>query len=348
MGWQNIFAAILQAGDTTVINAAGEFLYNGTPAKGNLIASIAAVGGTDPYGNVYGEGMFLYGNSGSYIGMGVAGTQPGIVMLPPSQTHMTLQPLIFSAVTNAGLANEYAALIMSSGKESGNADAAIQLFSESADGTIAANTVFEFGGVVFMTVTQTGLLIPAQSTPTAVIGSAAVFSDQAASLAVVDGSDAQVYKTQRRTIVTGSNQPISSTTFGTVAQSQLEAPSGSSREYHIRGKMNINPSQAAGGFAIQFICTGSTTPLGLDFTWYSADNTAPAAIAPVAFVNAALATSYNPGLVMAAAHTYSVDIDCTITIPAATSTPFLVQFATPNAGDDYVVLAGSYLEIMPV
>lgn len=60
MGWQTIFAAILQAGNTTIINSAGTFVYNGTPAAGNLIASITPLTGVDAEGNHYNAGMNVY------------------------------------------------------------------------------------------------------------------------------------------------------------------------------------------------------------------------------------------------------------------------------------------------
>lgn len=41
-------------------NGSGIFVYSGTPAHGNLIYSIAAAGGTDPYGNAYPPGATTY------------------------------------------------------------------------------------------------------------------------------------------------------------------------------------------------------------------------------------------------------------------------------------------------
>lgn len=40
-------------GTDFIINSSGAFFYNGTPASGNLIASITTASGTDPYGNPY-------------------------------------------------------------------------------------------------------------------------------------------------------------------------------------------------------------------------------------------------------------------------------------------------------
>lgn len=57
MGWQTVVAAIFQAGNRTVINAQGLFVYNGPPALGNLIASIAPAAGVDPKGNSFPQGL---------------------------------------------------------------------------------------------------------------------------------------------------------------------------------------------------------------------------------------------------------------------------------------------------
>jgi hypothetical protein len=53
IGFRNQVIPFFQAGNRTVINQFGEFIYNGLPAANNLVASFAPVGGTDPKGNVY-------------------------------------------------------------------------------------------------------------------------------------------------------------------------------------------------------------------------------------------------------------------------------------------------------
>lgn len=47
-------------GTDFVINADGAFFYSGTPAAGNLIASIASANGTDAFGNAYRQGVTVY------------------------------------------------------------------------------------------------------------------------------------------------------------------------------------------------------------------------------------------------------------------------------------------------
>jgi hypothetical protein len=47
-------------GTDFIINSSGSFFYSGTPANGNLIASIASAGGTDGFGNTYLAGITSY------------------------------------------------------------------------------------------------------------------------------------------------------------------------------------------------------------------------------------------------------------------------------------------------
>ena len=47
-------------GTNFIINTSGAFFYSGMPAAGNLIASIAAVSGTDAFGNAYLAGVTSY------------------------------------------------------------------------------------------------------------------------------------------------------------------------------------------------------------------------------------------------------------------------------------------------
>jgi hypothetical protein len=61
-------------GTNFILNSAGAFFYNGTPATGNLIAAIAAVAGTDAFGNAY-NGVFNVGNQqAAHFGVDSNGT----------------------------------------------------------------------------------------------------------------------------------------------------------------------------------------------------------------------------------------------------------------------------------
>lgn len=63
MGWTNTASSVLTANTVIVVANApntGIFLYSGTPTTGNLVASITAAAGTDPYGNAYTSGFTAY------------------------------------------------------------------------------------------------------------------------------------------------------------------------------------------------------------------------------------------------------------------------------------------------
>ncbi len=59
MGWQTQVAVQLQAGNT-IINASGDFIYNGTPGAGTLMIALAPSGGSDQFGNPYTQGISLF------------------------------------------------------------------------------------------------------------------------------------------------------------------------------------------------------------------------------------------------------------------------------------------------
>lgn len=137
-----------------IINDSGAFFYTGTPAAGNLQASIASTGGSDQFGNAYGAGFNLYGPGGT-LQLINNSSAPAVIWTPAGVTHLTVQPQVWSQAENAGLVNEFMYMLLTTGKESGNDDAALQLFSESADGTIPARAILEFGGLIGLTVTKT-------------------------------------------------------------------------------------------------------------------------------------------------------------------------------------------------
>ncbi len=101
--------------------------------------------------------FFLNGNNGSEIAILLFGGLPQIALVPPSVTQMTEAPTVFSNSINPGAANESMDLILVSGKSNGQADAGIQLFGQSADGTTAASVIFEFGGIIAVTCTSSGM-----------------------------------------------------------------------------------------------------------------------------------------------------------------------------------------------
>ncbi len=71
----------------------GLFVYNGAPGPGTLIASIAATGGTDPYGNAYLQGVEVQGGGDNQIVLypGV----PAVVLNPDTTKYIPLWGRIY-------------------------------------------------------------------------------------------------------------------------------------------------------------------------------------------------------------------------------------------------------------
>lgn len=133
-------------GTNWVENASGSFLYSGTPAAGNLIASIAPASGTDAHGNAYNQGIWAYASSGSSMGFLPVGGQAQLNMTPQGAVFTTQDTVMYSGVNNPGLSNESLYLIMSSGKSNGERDTGIVLTGEPADASASENLLVSLGG----------------------------------------------------------------------------------------------------------------------------------------------------------------------------------------------------------
>lgn len=133
-------------GTNFVINDSGVFLYNGTPATGNLIGAIADGLGTDPFGNAY-LGGFQFGPPGLaryvQVGLGGAGNE---VSFWTGFTDEASGAQIYEALNTAtGGTSEHASLVMLSPTESVVGDASgVTATSSSADGTTQRATASMF------------------------------------------------------------------------------------------------------------------------------------------------------------------------------------------------------------
>lgn len=124
----------------------GVFIYGGA-GPGGLLASDTN-GSVDPFGNPVLAGTWVYGANGSAVGMAVTAGQPGLQLTPASVSHSTQRAEIFAAAGNNGAANEFQYMVLTSGEEGGNSDAAFQLFSAPADNSAEPHIVVEFGGTI--------------------------------------------------------------------------------------------------------------------------------------------------------------------------------------------------------
>lgn len=320
-------------GTDFLINSAGGFFYTSTPGLGNLLVTITASAGTDGVGNGYQGGVWLYGPSGSFAALVDTGSEAALYLNPASSAHVTVTPQAFAGAVNAGAANEQVALVVTSGKESGQDDAALQLFSESADGTVAARAVIEFGGTIFATITKTGIVLPGGGTPPAVSGSASVYATSAGTLQVVDGVDSQPYGTQRRSLVSTTAQNVTSTSFGSVFSSTVGA-----RTYRIHGQIYAVANQTGGGIAFQW--TGPGSPGGL-VSFSALEGTNSWSAGPKA-----AAASANLGLTMTNADVYVVTVEGAVSFTS--SGTFAIQAACVTGGDTFQVGAYSFIDVLPV
>jgi hypothetical protein len=156
-------------GTNWVENATGMFLYNGTPAAGNLVASIAPASGTDSHGNAYVEGVAIYGPNGqnAVLSWFSGATLEPIFYMTPQTSKITQpysSPFIDTTAANLGAANEYLRLFIASGTPSAPGTLAglaeIALNSMSKDGTIPAVAEFYGGtaGDLMAAVTDNGIV----------------------------------------------------------------------------------------------------------------------------------------------------------------------------------------------
>jgi hypothetical protein len=156
-------------GTDFIIDSAGMFFYNGTPAAGNLILALAPVSGTDAFGNNYGAG-FTAGATGSQeqIRFGVLAGSPLEFFLSGISTALNNAALMLN-VAGAGSA-AHDTLVVKSSQDTAHVDySAIQLTGNSNDG-VTQSTQLQFAYVdtsgtphFYLTQNEEGLSLPAAS-----------------------------------------------------------------------------------------------------------------------------------------------------------------------------------------
>lgn len=152
-----ITAALIQAGTivagivdgTTVMGAqviadgtSGDFLaFTGTPAAGNLLASISPASGTYA-GAAYVPGISVYGGTGQpYIQIYVEGTPPNeipVIFLAPNRTGESPASISLD-IGNEGLVNEYVETYFNGPTINSTTDGGrIRMYSSAADASFSA------------------------------------------------------------------------------------------------------------------------------------------------------------------------------------------------------------------
>lgn len=109
-----------------------QLFYNGTPAPGNLIASISPTSGTDPFGNVYQMGIVAYDVGGDFVQQ----ANGGVVGWTLHLDGLSDDGEIGVFVSGSGTAQQ-GIIEIQPATSSGNGPPIINLVSESADSTKA-------------------------------------------------------------------------------------------------------------------------------------------------------------------------------------------------------------------
>lgn len=245
------------------INSTGIFLYNGTPALGNLFIALSNNIGPDRFGNNYTVGFNLFSTTGAagQIILANNGGQPDLFMQAAGMAHLTVLAQIFPSSSNTGLVNEQSWMIFSSGKESAHEDSAVQLISQSADATLPALFVWEHGGNVGMKIDPTlGLLLAGQSAPASnPIGYAGIWCDTTGSLRTIDSADGQTYSVQHgHQVLANSSGAVTSVTPATTAISLSRTVSA--RPYVIRGVLYLTCNATGFNPLFEITSPGGGTP----------------------------------------------------------------------------------------
>lgn len=135
------FNDIVIRGGTVVSGLA--LYYNGAPAAGNLILSIAAAAGTDEFGNAYVQGLGVYasdgtlsadgavlrltGSNGSQVAISTGGVGSASIFMTP-QDVVGADWLNGDVATTLGASNRPGLLVQSPAEDSNTSKASITLF----------------------------------------------------------------------------------------------------------------------------------------------------------------------------------------------------------------------------
>lgn len=127
-------------------------------ATQQLILSVSTTTSTDSFGNTFQPGFTTTTASGGSTVVspsgGVGGTT-AVLFTPGGATHVTLKPQVWATSNNTGAANEFEALIVSSGTAGSQDETVLELISESADASITGNFSWIIGGVVLSQLLKT-------------------------------------------------------------------------------------------------------------------------------------------------------------------------------------------------
>lgn len=332
-------------GTDFIINTSGAFFYSGTPAAGNLIASVAPVAGTDGFGNAYKAGVTSYVTSGgTKYAVNLNQVSSGILALPGLSINDVAspanQPPGFFAEGSDSVTPQALAFITSGQQTNTDAFASIQVASQAQSGVTAGQVSAIAGNVLLGASTANSsaavadtnhgsLILPQQvATPPNPGNGIALYSDTNGFADVLATNDLQAYKFGHKLWTNTTAVPITTTGSTTLIAATVGVGT-----YWIKGQILYTGGVAAGTPKFLF---GGTATQGHARGKIMANNGAPM------IYDGALGQFNGPTL-----NTVEFIIDFDIWLPFSAGGTFDVFAGENNAGDNFTVNSTSLL-IMPV
>lgn len=136
-------------------------IYTGTPAHGNLIASVSSQTDTDLETNRVLDGVTSYGPNGGMAQLAANQTtgEPFLVLYPNDSQHIVQPPQVYGSRENPGAVNELEELVLHSGTTSSGGFADIILVSENNNATTIPIIAFNIGGITVLIADAAGITV---------------------------------------------------------------------------------------------------------------------------------------------------------------------------------------------
>lgn len=299
----------------------GLFVYSGVPGAGDLIASVTAAAGTDPYGNAYQAGITSY----------LSSVPADFVQLFSS----TVNFMNAGDTAQAQISGGSGGMSFTSGESStvGLATATLQLLQSLTAANAPRAILSSDSSVALLLSFAQGAADP---TTANIVGPSLTWLPNTHYISQVDKS-AAAYVLGHNTSYNTSDQLINSTSFSAVCSSGITVLSGSA--YRVRAVLTCQqgPNAANNDYRLGFTGTISQVRMKAEF----AQQGGTVGLATTTSNNGLLASSaFAPSTI------YEANFDGII---VTTSTGTLsLQAAMDAATDTFTVLALSFFHVEPV
>jgi hypothetical protein len=326
----------------------GLFVYTGAPAAGNLLLSVAAVAGTDPYGNAYEPGLQIFGTGdvGQSIQMGVGASGTAELSMPTGSGFELVPANLFTGVSGTGLTKDMQSGLSGPQANVAGAEDWVQIImgSNNAGGTGPA-----VGELVYVNNAQVGSLRLSWGSQGVSIGtltspvflangtSGGAFSAGAEVFAtsahlLYEAGDGNSYDTGRLTNVMTSTLSTTGTAFIPVPALTAQCGIGTYK-FRLWGTYTGTAPLGTGAFIIG----APANTLSLTTCRFTAANT-------FTFTKGLVGTSFiTPALTTTS---QMVELEGMVTTTAAST--LTVQIAEITNGDVMNLQAGTCFEVFPV